>query len=30
MVNANTVDAYAVGQGHSDPNNTDTDGVDAI
>lgn len=30
MVNANTVDAYDVGGGHPDPNNNDTDGVDAI
>ncbi|MAD61530.1 MAG: hypothetical protein CMH49_08475, partial [Myxococcales bacterium] len=30
IVNANTVDAYDVGQNHPDPNNTDADGVDAI
>ena len=30
IVNANTVDAYDVGQNHPDPNNTDADGVDAV
>ena len=30
MINANTVDAYDVGRNHPDPNNNDTDGVDAV